>query len=47
MQGYGCCGPRGFLTKEEKVELLSEYQESLEKEVKGVKERIEELRRNK
>ncbi len=44
---HGCCGQRGFLTKDERVELLSEYQDSLEKEVKGVKERIEELKRNK
>ena len=39
----GCCGTRGFLTREEKIEMLKEYQESLEKEAKGVSERIREL----
>lgn len=41
-----CCSSgtfRGFLTKEEKLELLKEYQESLEKEAQGVKERIKAL----
>ena len=37
---------RGFLTKEEKIEMLKEYQESLEKEAKGVAERIKELQKN-
>ena len=37
------CGPRNFLTKEEKVEMLREYKEDLERETKGVKERISEL----
>jgi hypothetical protein len=40
--GYGH-GFRGFLTKEEKIELLKEYKQSLEKEAKGVSERIKEL----
>ena len=46
---YGCnCGSsydssRRYLTKEEKVEMLKEYKESLEKEVQGIKERIKEL----
>ncbi|MBI4360161.1 hypothetical protein HY572_00110 [Candidatus Micrarchaeota archaeon] len=48
--GYNCssygCGSRGFLTKEEKIELLEEYQEQLEKEAQGVKERIAELKEN-
>jgi hypothetical protein len=44
----GCCGgtcstPRSFMTKDEKLEMLKEYQESLEHEVQGVKERIKEL----
>ncbi|HZX34357.1 MAG TPA: DUF5320 domain-containing protein [archaeon] len=50
---YGCnCGTgyghsaRGFLTKEEKIEMLKEYQEELENEAKGVKERIKELEKN-
>jgi len=49
--GNGCCGgdygyQRNYLSREEKVEMLKEYKESLEKEVKGIKERIEELERN-
>ena len=41
----GCYGHKGrsFWTKEEKLEWLKEYQESLENEAKGVKERIKEL----
>ena len=43
----GCgCGPRGFLTKEEKIKMLQEYKESLEKEAQGVSERIKELEKN-
>ncbi|HLC74586.1 MAG TPA: hypothetical protein VJH88_01890 [Candidatus Nanoarchaeia archaeon] len=37
------CGPRSFLTREEKVEMLNEYRESLEKELQGVNERIKEV----
>ena len=41
------CGEyRSFLTKEEKIEMLREYQETLEKEAKGVAERIKELQKN-
>jgi hypothetical protein len=43
------CGPYGmreFLTKEEKLEMLKEYKESLEKEAKGVSESIKELEKN-
>ncbi|MBL7160673.1 MAG: DUF5320 domain-containing protein [Candidatus Aenigmarchaeota archaeon] len=40
------CGSRGFLTKEEKIGMLKEYQEYLEKEAQGVKERIKELQKN-
>lgn len=43
-----CCGyegSRNFLTKDEKIEMLKEYRESLEKEAKGVAERIKELER--
>ncbi len=44
----GCgCGPRHFMTKEEKMEMLKEYQDSLEKEAQGVKERIKELEKDK
>lgn len=47
MNGCGC-GPSGrtFLTKDEKIEMLEEYKESLEKEAKGVAERIKELKNN-
>ncbi len=46
--GYGCgggwsYGGRSFPTKEEKLAMLKEYKEDLEKEVKGVEERIMEL----
>ena len=46
--GFGCCGVgvdrvRNFLTKEERITLLKEYSDGLEKEVKGIKERIKEL----
>ena len=46
--GYGCCGTgfqkaRGFLTKEERIALLKEYKDELEKEGQGVVERIKEL----
>jgi len=40
---YGCCTTRSFLTREEKLEYLKEYKEELEKEAKGVSERIKEL----
>jgi len=39
----GSCGPRHFLTREEKVEMLKEHKKGLEKEAKGVGERITEL----
>jgi hypothetical protein len=42
MCGYG---GRRFLTKQEKIEWLEEYKSSLEKELAGVTERIEELKR--
>jgi len=54
--GYGYCGTgqcgtsyqraRNFLTKEERVALLKEYKEDLERETKGVTERIKELESN-
>ncbi|MBI2084304.1 MAG: DUF5320 domain-containing protein [Candidatus Aenigmarchaeota archaeon] len=48
MECYGsaCSIPRSFLTKEEKVEMLEEYKDYLEKEAKGVAERIKELKSN-
>lgn len=47
MNCYGaeCCSNsgRGFLTKNEKLEILKEYKQNLEKEALGVSERIKEL----
>ena len=42
---HGCCGSgnRSFLTREEKLEMLKDYKETLEREAKGVMERIKEL----
>jgi|GEM_PF-2954185 len=34
---------RSFLTKEQRLSLLKEYQEELEKEKQGISERIKEL----
>ena len=48
--GYGNCGGysgRAFLTKKEKVEMLKEYKYYLDKESKGVTERIKELEKRK
>jgi len=39
-----CYGKRRFLTKEERVEWLEEYKSNLENELKGVTERIAELK---
>ena len=46
--GYGYCGAgfqkaRRYLTKEERIALLKEYKDELEKEGQGVVERIKEL----
>jgi len=43
MQAYGCCEARGFFTKEEKIDMLKDYKESLEKEAKGVAEKIKQI----
>ena len=43
VNGIGIQRARGFLTREEKVSLLKDYKNNLEKEVKGVSERIKEL----
>ena len=46
MDGYNCgYGGRGFLTKEEKIEMLEDYKASLEKEAQGVAERIKDLKK--
>ena len=34
---------RSFLTKDERINMLKEYKDDLEKEVMGVEERIKEL----
>jgi len=53
VEGYGYCGcgpasgGRSFLTKEEKIEMLQEYQKELEQEAKGVAERVKELKKEK
>jgi len=41
--GWRFRGQRRFLTREERVALLKEYQDELEKEKQGVAERIKEL----
>jgi len=46
--GYNCCGvsvqsARNFLTKEERVALLKEYKDDLDKESQGVSEKIKQL----
>ncbi|HJU34175.1 MAG TPA: hypothetical protein VJ695_03540 [Nitrososphaera sp.] len=41
--GHWGYGVRSFLTKEEKLAMLKEYKEDLQKEVEGVEERIKEL----
>ena len=46
MCGSANCGPRNFLTKKEKIEILNDYRESLENELKGLTERIKELEKN-
>jgi hypothetical protein len=42
MCGYG---GRRFLTKQERIEWLEEYKSNLQKELTGVSERIQELKR--
>jgi len=46
--GYSCCGvseqkTRSFLTKEERITLLKEYKDDLDKESQGVSEKIKDL----
>ena len=43
MESCGCYETRSFFTKDEKIEMLKEHKESLEKEAKGVGERIKQL----
>lgn len=40
----GCgCGARRFLSKEEKIEMLDKYRESLKRELEGVEEKLKDL----
>ena len=41
-----CGAPRKFWTKDERVEMLKEYKEALDKEATGVTERIADLEKN-
>ena len=44
--GPGSCGPysgRRYMNKEERTEMLKDYQKELENELQGVKERIQEI----
>ncbi|MCK4527750.1 DUF5320 domain-containing protein [candidate division WOR-3 bacterium] len=43
--GCGCSQPHRFLTEGAQIEKLEEYAKSLEKELSGVKEQIEELKK--
>ncbi len=45
MEYANCCGTYGrrYLTKAEKIDLLKEYRQNLENELKGVEERLSEL----
>lgn len=36
---------RHFLTKEEKIEMLEKYKEELEKEIRGVEEKLQEMKK--
>lgn len=38
---------RNFLTREEKIEMLKEYKDSLDRELRGVSERIDLLEKQK
>jgi len=40
-----CESNRNFLTNEEKIEGLTEYKESLDKESQGVSEKIQKLKK--
>ena len=49
--GYSCCGvsvgkARSFLTKDERITLLKEYKDDLEKEAQGVSEKIKDLEKS-
>lgn len=46
---YGNCGPgwggRRYYSRDEKLAWLNDYAENLEAELKGVKERIDEIKK--
>jgi len=48
--GYNCCNSlfeeSGFLTREEKIDLLREYEQDLKREVQSVEQKIKELELN-
>lgn len=49
MAGKGCgcgCGEQGFLSKEEKVELLEKYKESLKSKLEDAEEKLKEFNGN-
>jgi len=43
-RSYEGCVPRNFLTKDERIEMLKDYKETLDKESKGTQEKIEKLK---
>jgi len=43
--GCGCGHPHRLLTKGEQIEKLEEYAKSLERELSGIKEQIDELKK--
>ena len=47
MNGNCCSMNRSFPTKEERLEMLKEYKEDLEKEIQGVSEKIKEMQKEK
>lgn len=47
MCNCGFAGGRGFLTKQEKLEMLKEYKENLDKEAEAVSERIKDIQKEK
>jgi len=44
-ESFQCATPRNFLTKEERIEMLQEYKDELDKEAQGVAEKISTLKK--
>jgi len=45
---WKCCSPmRRFLTVDEEIERLKEYEEELKKEIEGIRRRVQELKKEK